>query len=118
MRTWRALLTFLVIVAALPYVWCEALTKIYGKTMRAPVERVIEELKFNGGLRYFRVLSCNGKKARVIAVGQDNEDWGGTEQPVVAINLVKSGNSWSAESYNVVNSLARNKDSYTLPPYW
>ncbi len=118
MRTWRVLVLFLVVVGALPYLWCEALTKIYGKRMRAPVEKVIDELKINGGLRYFRVITCSGTKARVVAVGQDNEDWGGTEQPVVAINLSKHGTEWSADSYNVVNSLARNKDSYTLPPYW
>lgn len=118
MKTWRVLLTALIVVGALPYGWCEALTRLYGKNMQAPVEGVIQELQFNGGLRYFRILSYNGKKARVVAVGQDNQDWGGTEQPVVAINLVKSGNRWTAESYNVVNSLARNKDSYTLPPFW
>lgn len=94
------------------------MTRLYGKPMRSSVEAVLDELEINGGLKYYKVLIANDKKARVIAVGEDRESWGGTECPVVAIQMIKVNGKWKAESYTVVNSLMRNKDSFTLPPYW
>jgi len=118
LKTWRVMIGLTIFVAAVPYLWCEVLTKLYGRGMSTPIQEVMAELDIDGGLRYYRVITCYNNRARVVAVGQDNENWGGTEQPVVAINMRKENGEWQAESFNVVNSLNRNKDSYTFPPYW
>lgn len=119
MRSWRVLMSLFVVVVFVPYLWGEALTKLYGQGMKEPIEGVLDELQVSDGLRYYRVIRYSGKEARVIAVGEEKESWGGTEQPVVAISMKKNGKGqWVADSYTVVNSLKRNEDSMTFPPYW
>ncbi len=118
MRSWRVLLFLFVCTSLAPYAWGEVLTRMYGKAMNGAVEQVIDELKINDGLRFYRVLTCWHEKARVIAVGQERANWGGTERPVIAISMVKTSKGWTADSYTIVNSMERNKDSVTLPPYW
>jgi hypothetical protein len=119
MKSWRVMISFFVAVVVLPYVWGEVLTKLYGQGMKEPVEGVLADLDVNGGLRYYRVIRYGNGTARVIAVGEDRENWGGTEQPVIAITLKKAKNGeWAADSYTVVSSLKRNADSMTFPPYW
>lgn len=119
MKSWRVLMGFFVVVVAAPYLWGEALTKMYGQGMKPAVEGVMDDLDVNGGLRYYRVIRYGSDKARVIAVGEDKENWGGTEQPVIAIQMKRNKKGeWVADTYSVVNSLKRNEDSMTFPPYW
>lgn len=119
MKSWRVLIGFFVVTVILPYGWGEALTKMYGDGMKEPVEAVLEDLDVNGGLRYYRVIRYSQNGARVVAVGEDKESWGGTEQPVIAITMKKTDKGeWAADSYVVVNSLKRNADGMTFPPYW
>ncbi|HRF60747.1 MAG TPA: hypothetical protein PLH94_12655 [Fimbriimonadaceae bacterium] len=118
MKSWKTIVGFFIVLVLAPYAWGEVLTRLYGKGMKEPIVAVLDDLKVNGGLRYYRVVSCWHDKARVIAVGTDQESWGGTENPVVAITMRKKDGNWSAESFAVVNSLKRNEDSMTFPPYW
>lgn len=118
MRSWRVLLFCFVLVALAPYGWAEAMTRIYGKGMEEPLQGVMSELKVVDGLKYYKVLLVRGDTARVVAVGEDRESWGYRDQAIVAVSLEKDGGAWSAKSYTVVNSVKRNADSYTLPPYW
>lgn len=118
MRSWRVLLAFFLFTTGAPYVWCEVLTRIEGKQMQAAVAEVFDTLEVTEGMSYFRVLTLWKDRARVIAVGTDKEDWGGTDRAVVAISLKRTSGTWVADSYNVVQSLKRNRDGFTFPPYW
>jgi hypothetical protein len=117
-RPWRVLLALWVIMAAAPYGWAEVMTKLYGEQMQETVEAVLAELKVNRGLKFYRVLTCDGKTARVVAVGEEDVAWGSTERPVIAMTLEKKGRDWEAIAWNVVSSVDRNEDSTSLPPYW
>jgi hypothetical protein len=117
-RVWRPLLAAFVICLALPYVYNDVLTRVLGADMEPAIDQVLGELKVEGELNYYRVVSTTGSTARVVAVATEHMDWGGTERPVIAISLERNGSEWEAVSYSVVNSLERNEDSYTLPPYY
>jgi len=117
-RPWRVLLGLWIVMTAAPYAWAEVLTKVYGEPMQETVEAVLAELKINRGLKFYRVITCNGTTARVIAVGEEDVAWGSTERPVVAMTLQKNGDDWEAVEWNVVFSIDRNEDSTSLPPYW
>jgi|GEM_PF-4600874 len=84
MKSWKTIVGFFIVLVLAPYAWGEVLTRLYGKGMKEPIVAVLvavlDDLKVNGGLRYYRVVSCWHDKARVIAVGTDQESWGGTRE--------------------------------------
>lgn len=115
---WPAFFVSLLLVAGGPYLWVEALSRQRGAEMQDAVASVLESEKVNEGLRYFRVVSMRGDRARVVAVGLERETTGFTERPVFAITLVRGDDGWEVEDYTVVHSLSRNADGASLPPYW
>lgn len=118
MRSWRVTLVLFFVICVAPYVYAEILTRGYGKPMEPAVQRVIDDIGCDGGVKYYKIIRLMPQQARVIAVGIENASWGGTENPVVAITLSKMDDDWKVEQYNVVTSMDRNEDSMTFPPYW
>lgn len=117
-KSWRALAIFAVLVFIGPYGYNEYLTRRFAGEMKQAVLDGMDDAGIVGGLNYFRVISAKNDTARVIAVATENQDWGGTERPVVAITLKKDKKGWRSDTYLVVNSISRNADSYTFPPYY
>lgn len=117
-KSWRVMIIFFVLVLAAPYGYNEYLTRQIGPSLKDAVIEGLEDAEIDGTLNYYRVVRSKGDTCRIIAVVTENQDWGGTERPVVAITAKKENGQWKSESYLVVNSVSRNADSCTFPPYY
>lgn len=117
-QSWRTILVLFVFFVFAPYGFCEAMTKAVGEDLTDQAKRVMKSEGVNGELRFYRVLYYTGDKARIVVVGLEKARWGGTERPVLAATLTRDGEDWKISDEVVVNSMERNKDSMTLPPYW
>lgn len=117
-KSWRVFINLAIIALILPYSAVEAVTKVVGKKLEPVVRETVDGTDFAGDFGYFKVVYYTGKTAKVVAVGTEKENWGGTNTAVIAINLTKKDSGWVADSYRWVNSDSRNKDGFTFPPYW
>jgi len=119
LRSWRVLLIMYIFTLAAPYGYSEILTRIVGNNMDEAVTRAIDDANIQATLSYYRVLTYNGKDARVVVVAKAKADWGGTDKPVLALSMSKQpNNSWKVESYRVIASDKLNQDGFTFPPYY
>ena len=117
-RSWRVLLAAFAICLTGPYGYVEVLTRGFSKPMTKAISEGYENSGVLGPMQYYKVVSYNGDSARVIAVGEEKQEWGGSDRPVIAMTLKREGDAWKPESYNVVYSDRLGKDRATLPPYW
>jgi hypothetical protein len=117
-KSWKVLAIFSFVVFAGPYGYNEYLTRRFAGDMKQAVLDGIDDAGITGQLNYFRVISAKDNTVRVIAVATEQQGWGGTERPVLAITLKKDKKGWRSDTYLVVNSISRNADSYTFPPYY
>lgn len=116
-RPLPTLLFFFVLCVTGPYAFAEVLTRWKGAPMKEPVQQVLEAAEVQGPLRYYRVVYASGPRAVVIAVAEDS-DQGWKESCVLNIKLRQENGTWKATGYTVVNSLKRNKDGISFPPYY
>jgi len=117
-RPGRTLLTFFILALILPYVAVEVMTRTVGKSMKDAVERAYDEAHFQGPFLYYKVLFITGSKAKALAVGEEKQDWGGMDRPIINVSLSKNGGKWVCDSYRIVCSDRLNKDGIVFPPYW
>ena len=117
-KSWKVMVIFFVLCFGGPYGYNEYLTRTVGPEAKSAVADALYDAGIDGKISYYRVVSMKGQTARVIAVATENQDWGGTERPVVAVTIKRGTNGWKSDTYTVVNSLSRNADSYTFPPYY
>lgn len=117
-KSWRVMAIFFVLVFSGPYLYNEFLTRKLGPGVKEAVADALYDAGVDGKLNYYRVVSMKGDTARVVAVATENQDWGGTERPVVAVTVKKDRKGWKSDSYLVINSVSRNADSYSFPPYY
>src|ERR1051325_6945753 len=118
MRSWRVGIAISIVMLFLPYVAVEVQTRMFGASMKEAVADAVDEAGINGPLLYYKVLFYQGNKARVLALGEEKQSWGGMDHPTLQMTLVKNDNKWKAESYNIIYSENRNLDGVVLPPYW
>jgi hypothetical protein len=100
-----------------PFIYVEALTKLFAKPMEAAVKKAFEESPLNGKLQYFRVTSYSEKKATALAVIEERASWGGTDRPVMKVSLEKENDKWKPTAIKVIYSDRLNKDGLVIPPY-
>ncbi len=119
-KSWRYMLAFFAVVAALPYVWVEFLTKKHAADVSKAVKVAIQDAEVDGKLDYYKVTSFNEKenKAKVIAVSNEKSEFGNMERTVMTINIVRDEDGWRADEYAFVNSFKRGRDNCTMPPFW
>ena len=117
-RSWRVLIAVFILCVTAPYGYVEALTRSVGNPMKKAVAQGFADSGIQGQMDYYKIVSYSGDTARVVAVGTERQEWGGTERPVVAMTVKKKGHSWEADSFNIVYSERRNRDRSTLPPFW
>lgn len=117
-KSWRVMIIFFVLVMAAPYGYNEVLTRRAGADLKSAVLEGLSDAGIDGDLAYYRIVKQTGDTCRIVAVVTEKQDWGGTERPVVAITAKKEAKGWRSDSYIVVNSVSRNADSYTFPPYY
>jgi hypothetical protein len=118
MRSWRVGIAVSLVTVFLPYGAIEIQTRLFGARMKDAVETALEEAGIDGPLLYYKVLFYKGDSARVLALGEEEQSWGGKDHPAVQMTLVKKDRVWEAESYNIIYSDNRNLDGVVLPPYW
>jgi hypothetical protein len=118
LKSWRVLIVFYVLALAGPYAYAEIMTRLVGQTMASAVSAAVDDSEVGGDLQYYKVISYNGKSARVVAVTHGKADWGGTDSPVVAMTLDKEGSGWKVGSFRVVSSWHLGEDGYTFPPFF
>lgn len=117
-KSWKVMVIFFALCFGGPYGYNEYLTRTVGADAKSAVADALYDAGIDGKISYYRVVSMKGQTARVIAVATENQDWGGTERPVVAVTIKRGPSGWKSDTYTVVNSLSRNADSYTFPPYY
>lgn len=118
-RPWRAFIVWMIFVFSAPYVYAEVLTRFVVKEIEKPIKEAYEGVEIHGPMQFYRVIWYTGSEAKVIAVGKEKQNWGGTDRPLAAFNMKKDekGN-WECKSYKLVYSDNENKDGISFPPYW
>lgn len=117
-KPWRTFILVYLFVIASPYAYIEVVTRSYGQSMEAALNKAYDATSFTGPMRYYRVMSCRKDTARCIIVGTDKTEWGGDDTPVMSVNMIKDGDKWKADSYKILTSGKLNQDSLVLPPFW
>jgi hypothetical protein len=117
-RSWRVLIFVFALCIFAPYGYVEVLTRSFGKPLKQAIDQGYADSGINGPLQYYKVVKYGGEEARVVAVGLEKQDWGGSDRPVVAMTLKKKGGGWTADSYTIVYSDRLQRDRSTLPPFW
>lgn len=118
MRSWRVWMALWFVIGIAPYAWCEFATRKWGGPMRPAVEEVFDALPFTEGLAGYRVWTLRNGKAQLHAVGKDKLSWGGSDRPIVRIDLKQVGTGWEVDSYEVIVSQRMDRDGFILPPFW
>jgi hypothetical protein len=118
LKSWRVMVVFYVLTLTGPYAYAEVMTRLVGGTMASAVNSAVDDSAVGGDLQYYKVISYNGKSARVIAVTHGKADWGGTDKPVVAMTLDKDGSNWKVDSFRIVSSWHFGEDGFTFPPFF
>lgn len=118
LKSWRVMIFLSIFIGVTPYGAIEVLTRIVGGPMADAVESAVDDAGIKGKLNYYKVVWFTGDHARVLAITEEPADWGGTERPVIRVKLEKDGEEWRAVTYDIANSVERNKDGIVFPPYW
>ncbi len=100
-----------------PFLFVEVLTKLFGKDLEPAIKRAYNEGPIEGKFLYYKVRWYTGTKASALAVGVERANWGGTDQPIMSIELEKKNGKWDFESYKLLYSNRQNKDNLVMPPY-
>lgn len=117
-KSWRVLLISFILAIAAPYGYNETLTRLKGANMDVAYEDVLVDADVAGDVVYYKVLGSKGDTAKTVLVADDKDEGGFPERAVFTVELKHGEKGWVAESYEVVNSFARQKDGFTFPPYW
>ncbi|MBS1722054.1 MAG: hypothetical protein JSS66_03485 [Armatimonadetes bacterium] len=117
-KAWKWILGFMALTMVVPYAYAEVMTMSFGKPLKQGVQEAIDEAGCRGSLVFYKVMRANDKKAHLIAVVNDKNEFGWPERAVFEVDVVKEKDGWHADAYTIVNSFHRNRDATTMPPYW
>lgn len=117
-RPGRVFIAWFIIAIIGPYLFVETLTRTVGKSMGDVVKAGFDNIDFQGPMLYYKVVFYTGSKAKVVAIGEEKQTWGGTDHPVVTMDLLRDDGEWKVDSYHVVMSDRMNRDGIIYPPYW
>jgi hypothetical protein len=118
MRSWRLLLGMFVFCFSGPYLYNEALTRIFGKDMEKAVQAGYMDVPIDGPLRYYKVTKISKNKAKVLVIAKEKQEWGGTDTPMITLNLEKKAGGWRSTSFKILNSERLDRETYVFPVYW
>ena len=117
-KSWHILAICFVVCCFAPYGYAEYMTNKYGTNMKLAIENALIDAEVEGPIVYYKVMSGDETKARVVVVATERSIWGDHERTVVSLDLKTDDTGWYPESYKIVNSFQRGKDESTFPPYW
>ena len=112
------MMALLVIAIAAPYGFVEGLTLWHLKELEPAAKAALAATDLNGKVNYMKVMSFRSDTATVMCSATEKMDWGGVDKAVVRITLVKKNMKWTADKFQWVFSENRDKDGWTLPPYF
>jgi hypothetical protein len=123
---WKAIAGALVITWVGPFAYFEVITKLH----KADVEPVVldyfdsSDCPLKGTVKYIKVLHQTDKVSYVYLVGNEPQDWGGTDNPVVRLTLTKKNgkstgkfHGWEVTKADLLRSDRLQKDNLVWPPY-
>lgn len=117
-KPWKYIVSIMVVLGCIPYLYVEVLTRTKGEPLKKGVLQAFSEANAIGPMDYYKVVMYTPKKAHVIATTSDRNEFGLPERAVFEIDLVKGKDGWEADAYTIVNSFHRQRDGSTMPPYW
>jgi hypothetical protein len=122
---WKAIVCALTITWVGPFAYFEVITKMHKDDVYPAVKDYYEssDCPLTGTLKYIKVLHQTEKVSYVFLVGNEPQDWGGTDAPVIRVTLKKLGKStgklhgWEVTKSELLRSDRLQKDSLVWPPY-
>lgn len=117
-KPWTIMLILFLLTLGAPYGFVEAQTKKHKSELATAVNDAFNRSDVKGGIKYWKIVSFSESKAKVLIVGEEDNDVSGKEHPVVSVELSKGKDGWNAESYAVLASTRLNQDRLVLPPYF
>lgn len=102
-----------------PFIYVEIMTKAVGKNLEHAIKTAYlsSPVGTKAKYQYYRVTWYTGSTAKAIAVGEEKANWGGTDRPVIGVDLKREGLTWKPTAYSVIWSDRLNKDGLVMPPY-
>jgi hypothetical protein len=107
-----------VFVAALPYAWVEFCTARYGKEFKGDVEYAAEKGLLDGDFAYIKVRYPFGDTARVIAVTDAKDTWGGVYRNTYNLEFERTDDGWHLREIDALNTKDGDAAGFSVPPYW
>jgi hypothetical protein len=117
-KSWKVMLFMAIFCYASPYLYVEVMTNMQGPKMLHAMKEAYNRTDVDGPIIYYKVLWYTPDHAKALVVGEERENWGGTDHPMVSVELSRKGDSWVADSYKLVSSGRLNKDEFVFPAYW
>jgi hypothetical protein len=123
---WKAIVGALAITWVGPFAYVEVITRLHKNDILPVVQDFFDssDCPLRGTLKYVKVLYQTDKTSYDYLVGNEPQDWGGTDSPVIKLTLQKSGgkvsgklHGWEVTKFNIIRSDRLNKDSLVWPPY-
>lgn len=112
------LIALWVFVFAVPYIWVEACTAIYKEKFDDGVYLASDKGYMEGDLLYYKVRIPFGNTAKIVAVTEIVEDWGGTYRNLYDLEFERNGNGWQLSAVIPINTKDGDAAGFTVPPYW
>ena len=123
---WKAIAGALAITWVGPFAYVEVLTKIHRDDVTPVVQDYFDssDCPLKGKIKYIKVLYQTDKVSYVYLVGDEPQDWGGNDSPVVKLTLKKQNSKisgkfhgWEVSKFKILRSDRLQKDSLVWPPY-
>ena len=123
---WKAIVGALIITWVGPFAYVEVITRMHKNDIMPVVQDFFdsEDCPLRGTLKYVKVLHQTDKVSYVYLVGNEPQDWGGTDSPVIKLTLKKDGSpvsgklhGWEVSKFTILRSDRLNKDNLVWPPY-
>jgi hypothetical protein len=123
---WKAIVVALTITWGGPFAYFEVITKMHKADVLPAVQDFFEssDCPLTGTLKYIKVLHQTDKVSYVYLVGNEPQDWGGTDAPVIRLTLKKTAgkeaskyHGWQVTKSELIRSDRLNKDDIVWPPY-
>jgi hypothetical protein len=122
---WKAIAGALAITWAGPFAYIEVITKLHREDVLPVAQDFFDssDCPLKGTLKYIKVLHQTDKVSYIYLVGNEPQDWGGTDSPVIRLTLKKQGkvtgklHGWEVTKSELLRSDRLQKDSIVWPPY-
>lgn len=113
----KSLIVMYILTVGGPFAYVEANTHRLGPKVEHQIKEAWEDAPIDGKIQYYRVMWSWKDRASAIAVGEEPTKWGGTDRPVLQVNLARVNDTWKLTDSKVIISEKLDKDSFIFPPY-